>query len=388
MVATLAVASVLGATSVVVATSTPASADQISDARAQAAAISAKLNATEAQIATLSDQVNAADYKLSQLQSQISANQAAVAKDQHEVAKDSAQLETQAIADYTSAGTSNTATQLFTSNVNTSGIRSEYASIATGNVTTTIDRLHTAQAQLAATQSSLEQQKSQAQATHDQLASAQSQASALAAQDQSTLDSVNANIQQLVEQQQAAAAAAAAAAAKAQFVQKVQASQAAQAAQAQKTASTTSGGGGGGGTTTTQPSGGSTGGGGTVSSTPPPPSGAAAVAVAAAEGEVGVPYLWGGTTPAGFDCSGLVMWAYAQAGISLPHYSGAQYEDTTHIPLADIEPGDLLFYGPGGSEHVAMYVGGGSMVEAPYTGADVHITGVRTDGLAGVGRVV
>ena len=75
---------------------------------------------------------------------------------------------------------------------------------------------------------------------------------------------------------------------------------------------------------------------------------------------------------------GLVAWAYAQVGISLPHFSGAQYDDTTHIPLADIEPGDLLFYGPGGSEHVAMYVGGGSMIEAPYTGASVWITGVRT----------
>ena len=389
MFATLAVASALGATSLVVASSTPASADQISDAKAQAAAISAKLSATEAQIAALSGQVDAANYKLSQLQTQIAANQAAVAKDQHQVARDSAQLETQAIADYTSSGTSNTATQLFTSNVNTSGIRSEYASIATGNVTTTIDRLHTAQAQLAATQSSLEQQKSQAQATHDHLESAQSQASALAAQDQNTLASVNANIHQLVVQQQQAAAAAAAAAAKAQFVQKVQASQAAQAAQAKRTTVASSGGGGG-GTTTTQASGGSSGGGGgTVSSAPLPPLAAGAEgAVQAAESQVGVPYLWGGTTPAGFDCSGLVMWAYAQVGISLPHYSGAQYNDTTHIPLADIAPGDLLFYGPGGSEHVAMYVGGGSMVEAPYTGADVHITGVRTSGLAGVGRVV
>ena len=71
----------------------------------------------------------------------------------------------------------------------------------------------------------------------------------------------------------------------------------------------------------------------------------------------------------GFDCSGLVQWSFAQAGISLPRTSGAQYAATTHIPLADIEPGDLLFYGPGGSEHVALYVGGGSMIEAPYTGA-------------------
>ena len=120
---------------------------------------------------------------------------------------------------------------------------------------------------------------------------------------------------------------------------------------------------------------------------PPPLPAGAAGAVQAAEREIGVPYVWGGTTPAGFDCSGLVMWAYAQVGISLPHYSGAQYADTTHISLADIEPGDLLFYGPGGSEHVAMYVGGGTMIEAPYTGASVWITGVRTGGLAGVGRV-
>ena len=109
--------------------------------------------------------------------------------------------------------------------------------------------------------------------------------------------------------------------------------------------------------------------------------------MAAAEREIGVPYVWGGTTPAGFDCSGLVMWAYAQVGISLPHYSGAQFADTTHISLADMQPGDLLFYGPGGSDHVAMYIGGGTMVEAPYTGASVWNTPVRTGGLAGVGRV-
>lgn len=364
----------------VLTTATPASADQISDAQAKAAAISAQLNGAQAQIASLTGQVNQADYKLSQLSDQISASQAQMAQDQRVVAKDQSQLETQAIADYTSSGTSNTATQLFTSNVNTSGIRSEYSSIATGDVTSTIDHLHTAQAQLAATQSSLEQQKAQAQATRASLASAQSQASSLAAQDQATLDSVDANIQTLVKQKQAAEQAAAAAAAQAAFTQKVQQAQAAQ--QAQQVAVTTGGSGG---------NGGSSGGGGTVStpSAPPPPLSPGAVgAVQAAEREIGVPYVWGGTTPAGFDCSGLVMWAYAQVGIDLPHYSGAQFSSTTHISMADIQPGDLLFYGPGGSDHVAMYVGGGSMIEAPYTGANVWITGVRTDGLAGVGRVV
>jgi peptidoglycan DL-endopeptidase CwlO len=382
VLATIALATALGGTSVVFAAATPASADQISDAQAKAAAISSQLNAAQAQIAALTGQVNQADYRLSQLSDQIAASQAQIAEDQRVVARDQSQLQTQAIADYTSAGTSNTATQLFTSNVNTSGIRSEYSSIATGDVTSTIDHLHTAQAQLAATQSSLEQQKSQAQVERANLASAQNQASSLAAQDQATLTSVDANIQQLVAQKQAAEAAAAAAAAQAAFNQKVQQAQAAQQAQqsqaAPQTASTSGGGGG------------SSGGGSAATNYPPPPpvSGAAGVAVQAAEGEIGVPYVWGGTTPSGFDCSGLVMWAYAQAGIGLPHFSGAQFASTTHISMADIQPGDLLFYGPGGSDHVAMYVGGGSMIEAPYTGAKVWITGVRTDGLAGVGRVV
>ena len=382
VLATLAVASVLGATSLVVASSTPASADQISDAQAQAAAVTAKLNAAQAQIQALAGQVNQADYKLSQLQGQIAANQAQVAKDRAQVAKDQGQLRVQAISDYTNSGTSNTATQIFTSNVNTSGIRSEYSSIATGNVTSTIARLHTAQAALAASQATLEQQKGQAQATRDSLASAQSQANALASQDKATLASVDANIQHLVQQRQAQQAAAAAAAAQAAFNQKVAASRAAQAQQTRQTTSTGSSGGS---------SHGSSGGGTTVStpSAPPPPlSAGAAGAVQAAEREIGVPYVWGGTSPSGFDCSGLVMWAYAQVGIGLPHYSGAQFASTTHISMADIAPGDLLFYGPGGDEHVAMYVGGGSMIEAPYTGASVWISGVRTSGLTGVGRVV
>jgi len=367
---------------VVLGSTTPASADQISDAQSQAAAITAQLNATQAQIAALTGQVNQADNKLNQLSGQIAASQAQMAKDQYEVAKDQGQLRTQAIADYTSSGTSNTATQLFTSNVNTSGIRSEYSSIATGNVNSTIAHLHTAQTELAATQAALEQQKSQAQSERSNLAAAQNQASSLAAKDKSTLASVDANIQSLVAQKQAAEAAAQQAAQQAAFNQKVQQARAVQA-QVQPTAIHTGG--------QTNAGSGTAGGTGVtiiVQAPPPPLSPGAIGAVQAAEREIGVPYVWGGTTPAGFDCSGLVMWAYAQVGIGLPHFSGGQFAATTHISMANIQPGDLLFYGAGGGDHVAMYVGGGSMIEAPYTGANVWITGVRTDGLAGVGRVV
>ena len=83
-------------------------------------------------------------------------------------------------------------------------------------------------------------------------------------------------------------------------------------------------------------------------------------------------YAFGAAGPTTFDCSGLVVWAYAQVGISLPHFSGAQYADTTHISMSQLEPGDLVFFGDP-SQHVAIYVGGGMIVEAPHSGAQVHI---------------
>lgn len=105
----------------------------------------------------------------------------------------------------------------------------------------------------------------------------------------------------------------------------------------------------------------------------PPPSDIGAAVVAAAESQVGVPYEWGGDTPGvGFDCSGLVMWAFAQVGISLPHFSGAQFAAGVQIPMSDLEPGDLVFFA-NPDDHVAIYVGGGDIVEAPTFGQDVHI---------------
>lgn len=108
--------------------------------------------------------------------------------------------------------------------------------------------------------------------------------------------------------------------------------------------------------------------------------------VKAAEGQIGVPYVWAGATPGkAFDCSGLTMWAWKQAGVNLPHNADAQYHDTAHVdhvPLSQLKPGDLLFYNDGGSiHHVTMYVGNGKMVEAPHTGANVREVPVRTQGL-------
>jgi cell wall-associated NlpC family hydrolase len=119
----------------------------------------------------------------------------------------------------------------------------------------------------------------------------------------------------------------------------------------------------------------------------PPPDSRANIAINAAMQYLGTWYAWGGASHAGVDCSGLIMLAYEAAGIDFPHYSGAQYQDTMRVPLIDIEPGDLLFYGYDGDQHVAMYVGGGKMIEAEMTGTQVHIVPVRLGyGFFGLGR--
>ena len=354
-------------------TSPRAGADQLTVAKAQAAAITAQIQATDARLQTLTDQYSAADYRLSLLTGQISQTQTELARDQAVVTKNRSQLRKQAILDYTSSGTTSQTVDLFTTDRSSAGIRQEYSALAAGNVTTLISNLRTAVAQLTSEQDALHGQQIQAAAARNTIAGARTQASILVAQEQAAKSGVDATILKLVAQQQAAAAAAANAAATAAFNAKVAASQSAQKAATPPTPPQQSGNGGA-----------------PVATSAPPPPLASGVggAIQAAEGEVGVPYLWGGASPsAGFDCSGLIMWAYAQVGISLPHYSGAQYNATVHIPLSDIQPGDLIFEGPQGSEHEAMYVGGGQMIEAPHTGAFVRIVGVRTDSGTVIGRV-
>jgi peptidoglycan DL-endopeptidase RipA len=110
--------------------------------------------------------------------------------------------------------------------------------------------------------------------------------------------------------------------------------------------------------------------------------------------QIGVPYSWGGGNAAGpshgidsgasitgFDCSGLVLYSFAGVGIKLPHYSGSQYNLGRKIPSSQMRRGDVIFYGPGGSQHVTIYLGDGQMLEAPDIGLKVRVAPVRTSGM-------
>ena len=132
--------------------------------------------------------------------------------------------------------------------------------------------------------------------------------------------------------------------------------------------------------------------------------GAAAVETVIDRGlsQIGVPYAWGGGDEngptrgirdggvadsygdfgkVGFDCSGLMIYAFAGIGISLPHYTGYQYTAGTQIPSSEMRRGDMIFYGPNASQHVGLYLGDGTMLEAPQSGSHVMISPVRWDGM-------
>jgi len=349
----MAVAAVCAST--VLPLSRPAAADQLSDAKAQAASIEAKLNATTAQIGALGQQYDAAKYRQEQLQTQIAQTRDAIAKAQAKVASDRVRLRKAAIDSYMSNGTAANSNPLFTTNQKDFAAKTVYTKVSENRLHSAVAKLTNSQDTLASQQSKLQSQEASAAAATASAAAAMSQAKALQSQQNATLAQAKGQVATILKQNQQAALAA-------------------QATQAKAAASAPA------------PSGGS--GSGTTHSYPvPPPSAGGSGAVAAAMSQIGVPYVWAASSPGvGFDCSGLTSWAWSQAGVSLPHYSGAQMAMSTPVPgLANAQPGDLIFYGPGGSEHVAMYVGGGSMIEAPQTGSFVHVTPVRM-GFSGIGR--
>ena len=258
-------------------------------------------------------------------------------------------------------------------NVQELGSRAKYGEAAAETDNKMIDQLGILDEQLNIQERQLQHQKADAQKREDEAASARKAVEQATSQMQHLLDSTRSDIRSLanrIEQDRLRAQAAAERA-------RIQAEEAAQRAAAQ-----TNGGGGGGFSNSSS----SADVGVDPGSIPAPSSGAAA-AVEYAREQIGKPYIYAGTGPEGFDCSGLTMMAWAQGGVSMSHGSQSQYLSFPHVPISALQPGDLVFFGSSGpsNHHVGLYVGGGTMIEAPHTGAYVRYSSIYRPDLVPLG---
>ena len=237
--------------------------------------------------------------------------------------------------------------------------REEYINMVTNSQTDIIASFKAANQNLSQQQMLLKTVQQQAANDFKQVSAARSAAETAVTQEQTQLNSVNANIRALVAQQQQIAAEQAAARARSIIIN--------------------SGSNGGATTVSNSPS--------QAGSIPSASGSQVQIALAWARRELGKPYVFGGAGPNAFDCSGLTAYVYGKAGIYLPHSAAAQYSDTHRIPLSDLQPGDLVFYYSPIS-HVAIYIGGGEVLQALNSSAPVEISGLYYAGApVGAGRV-
>ncbi len=239
---------------------------------------------------------------------------------------------------------------------------------------TSVSALKNSEHRLAVQRATLQHVDAAARANATALASEETSARGLEGQVQGTLNGVNGQLAAAVAQQEAEQQAAA---------QRAAAAQAAQAA-ALSTSTPASSASTSGRSTLASASGvdpvSSTSASSTSASSAPVSnvvvgSGSGSSAVQAAQGALGVPYRWAGASLSGFDCSGLTMWAWSHAGVSLPHSAEAQYQSIAHVSLSALQPGDLIFYADGGYIfHVVMYAGGGQVIQAEDFGTVVRYT--------------
>ena len=328
-----------------------ASGSTVDDKKAEAAHLEAEIQDNGNRVDALDEQYNGAVLAYQNAQSAVAEAKQQLAAAQKQQGQLSRLVSVQAAVLYQGA---EDPTSLLPNtdikSVDELSVRAQYGAVTTGNDEHLIGQLQSAQQDLKIEQKRLDKQVDAAKAKRDFIALARTQVEQASANEQQLLSQVKGQIATLIAEQQARIAA------------EVKASLAQLANQ-------------GNGGSSVPPS--SVG--GDVIPNLPAPSPRAAAAIAYAEAQLGKPYQYAASGPNTFDCSGLTMMAWAAAGVSMPHYSGAQYAMFPHVPLDQLEPGDLIFWGPGGSEHVAMYIGGGLQIAATHTGDYVRIQPVGFD---------
>jgi peptidoglycan DL-endopeptidase CwlO len=363
-----------------------AHADPIDDKRAEAQQLQKEIDANGAKLDALSEQYNGAQYRLEQAQAAAADTQQKLDAAEAEVARLQELVKVRAAALYRSVGQGGPV-DLDVSSASRLISSSKYSKSAAQHDIDLVKDLRRAERALHDQKAAADQAQADAQDEQEQIGKAQAGVEAANAKQEQLLSQVNGEIAQLVAEAQAQKEAAELAAAQQRYTAAAAANVPTTGAPAPSAGSGTGAGtntsrgssGGSGPAPAPSASRGSSGGSGPApapSANVPVNGGGASAAIAYARSQLGRPYCYAGSGPACFDCSGLTMRAWGAAGVSMPHYSGAQYSRFPHVPLNAMQPGDLVFWGPGGSEHVGLYIGGGQMIAAPHTGDVVKIQAV------------
>ncbi|MGO9196940.1 MAG: C40 family peptidase [Acidimicrobiales bacterium] len=327
-----------------------AGASSVATLQQQAAVLAQQIQTDYAKLDVLDEGYNQAHLRVTQLQAQVLTATRSIGRAEKTLAQDNVRLRTMAIDAYVDGDISSGLTMLLNGASKQLPMQQAYLQAASGNLGQAEATVTNARHSLSDRRGALLADERGAKAAQQKIADERSLAQKITAQLESELATVKGNLAQAVaaaEQQrqlQAEAAAEAAALANQQRINQ-------------------------------------------QNSAPPqnlPPvsgGGSGAVAVRAAESQLGVPYVWGGATPGvGFDCSGLTMWSWEQAGVSLAHGATDQYYEIAHVSMSNLQPGDLIFYGDSGYlYHVVMYVGSGpyggdTVIQAEETGTNVMFT--------------
>jgi cell wall-associated NlpC family hydrolase len=372
LIVSLAIGLALGATTISIPAASATPQADLASKMQQARQLEAQIQANSDRADVLDEQYLQAQNAVEDAKRQIADAEAGIASAQAQEATLRNQLGGRAALLYMGAGNGDPL-GISATNVQELGSRAKYGEAAAETDNKMIDQLGILNEQLGIQEKQLQAQKAEAQKREDAADAARKAVQAASAQMQHLLDSTRSDIRALanrIEQDQLRAQAAVERA-------RIQAQEAAQRAAQQGAVNN------GGGTANFASS-------ADVGVDPgsiPAPSSGAAAAVAYARAQIGKPYQYAGTGPDAFDCSGLTMMAWAQGGVSMAHGSQSQYLSFPHVPISDLQPGDLVFFGSSGptNHHVGIYVGGGTMIEAPHTGAFVRYASIYRPDLVPLG---
>ena len=367
----------------------PASADPIADKNAEAVKLAKRIEELRVWAEQLTEQYNKATFDLGQLEVELAYSQAQVTAKDEESSALVSQATQAAIQAYLYGGAAGGPLQVIEQvNGSDNAPREAYLSTMLGDLSDIADQVKAVRQDANIRQKKLDEQQARKASLIKSTESKRIEASKAIEKSQALLATAKGDLAELVRKEEERRAREVEAAAKRAAEARIARERAAAAASAASAASAAA-------AAASAARRAPTGGVAPARQAPvddapsfnyPAPSAGAARAVAAAKSQIGVPYIWATSNPGvSFDCSGLTMWAWAQAGVSMGHYTGAQYNQFSKVPYEAMQPGDLVFFGSD-LHHMGIFIGGGMMIDAPHTGAWVRYASVYGSDFAGAVR--